>query len=162
MVRGRGYLRGKADIEDLVVKAREGHARPACADVARVELGPDERRGIAELDGEGEIVQGIVVARFGQNALDVIHNVKAKIEEIKSGLPEGVTLATVYDRSDLIHRAIDTLKITLLEESVIVALVCVVFLLHVRQRARGDRDAAHRRADRVPRACARSASTRTS
>ncbi|MCL4688046.1 MAG: efflux RND transporter permease subunit [Burkholderiales bacterium] len=131
MVRGRGYLRGKADIEDLVVKAEKG-TPVLVRDVARVELGPDERRGIAELDGDGEIVQGIVVARFGQNALDVIHNVKAKIEEIKSGLPDGVTLQTVYDRSDLIHRAIDTLKTTLLEESLIVALVCVVFLLHVR------------------------------
>ena len=131
MVRGRGYLRGKSDIEDLVVKAEKG-TPVLVRDVARVELGPDERRGLAELDGEGEIVQGIVVARFGQNALDVIHNVKAKIEEIKSGLPEGVTLTTVYDRSDLIHRAIETLKITLLEESLIVAAVCVVFLLHVR------------------------------
>jgi len=131
MVRGRGYLRGKADIEDLVVKAEKG-TPVLVRDVARVELGPDERRGLAELDGEGEIVQGIVVARFGQNALDVIHNVKSKIEEIKSGLPEGVTLQTVYDRSDLIHRAIDTLKVTLIEESIIVALVCVVFLLHVR------------------------------
>lgn len=131
MVRGRGYLRGKADIEDLVVKAEKG-TPVLVRDVARVELGPDERRGLAELNGDGEIVQGIVVARFGQNALEVIHNVKAKIEEIKSGLPEGVTLETVYDRSDLIHRAIDTLKTTLLEESVIVALVCMVFLLHVR------------------------------
>jgi Cu(I)/Ag(I) efflux system membrane protein CusA/SilA len=131
MVRGRGYLRGKADIEDLVVKADKG-TPVLVRDVARVEMGPDERRGLAELDGEGEVVQGIAVARFGQNALDVIHNVKAKIEEIKSGLPEGVTLQTVYDRSDLIHRAIDTLKVTLLEESAIVALVCVVFLLHVR------------------------------
>jgi Cu(I)/Ag(I) efflux system membrane protein CusA/SilA len=131
MVRGRGYLRGKADIEDLVVKAEKG-TPVLVRDVARVELGPDERRGIAELDGDGEIVQGIVVARFGQNALDVIHNVKAKIEEIRSGLPDGVTLQAVYDRSDLIHRAIDTLKTTLLEESLIVALVCVVFLLHVR------------------------------
>ncbi len=131
MVRGRGYLRGKSDIEDLVVKAEKG-TPVLVRDVARVELGPDERRGLAELDGEGEVVQGIVVARFGQNALDVIHNVKAKLEEIRSGLPEGVTLQTVYDRSDLIHRAIDTLKTTLLEESLIVALVCVVFLLHVR------------------------------
>jgi Cu(I)/Ag(I) efflux system membrane protein CusA/SilA len=131
MVRGRGYLRGKSDIEDLVVKAEKG-TPVLVRDVARVEMGPDERRGIAELDGEGEIVQGIVVARFGQNALDVIHNVKKKIEEIKSGLPEGVTLQAVYDRSDLIHRAIETLKTTLLEESLIVAAVCVVFLLHVR------------------------------
>ncbi len=131
MVRGRGYLRGKADIESLVVKAEKG-TPVLVRDVARVELGPDERRGLAELDGEGEVAGGIVVARFGQNALDVIHNVKAKLAEIATGLPQGVTVQAVYDRSELIHRAIDTLKRTLLEESVIVAAVCVVFLLHVR------------------------------
>jgi Cu(I)/Ag(I) efflux system membrane protein CusA/SilA len=131
MVRGRGYLRGKADIEGLVVKSDRG-TPVLIRDIARVELGPDERRGIAELDGEGEMVSGIVVARFGQNALDVIRNVKAKIEEISTGLPEGVTIRAVYDRSDLIYRAIDTLKSTLLEESLIVAAVCVLFLLHVR------------------------------
>ena len=131
MVRGRGYIRGKADLETLVVKSEKG-TPVLIRDVARVELGPDERRGLSEMDGEGEIVQGIVVARFGQNALEVIHNVKAKIEEIRSGLPEGVELRTIYDRSDVIHRAIDTLKKTLLEESIIVAVVCVVFLLHVR------------------------------
>ena len=131
MVRGRGYLRGREDIEGLVVKAEKG-TPVLIRDVARVEMGPDERRGIAELNGEGEMVSGIVVARYGQNALEVIHNVKAKMAEIATGLPEGVTLETVYDRSDLIHRAIETLKATLLEESVIVAVVCVVFLLHVR------------------------------
>jgi copper/silver efflux system protein len=131
MVRGRGYLRGKADIEGLVVKAEKG-TPVLIRDIARVEMGPDERRGIAELNGDGEMVSGIVVARYGQNALDVIHNVKAKLAEIASGLPEGVTVQTVYDRSDLIHRAIETLKTTLFEESLIVAAVCVVFLLHVR------------------------------
>jgi Cu(I)/Ag(I) efflux system membrane protein CusA/SilA len=131
MVRGRGYLRGKDDIEGLVVKSEKG-TPVLVRDVARVEMGPDERRGLAELNGDGEMVSGIVVARYGQNALEVIHNVKSKIAEIASGLPEGVTLETVYDRSDVIHRAIDTLKTTLLEESVIVAAVCVVFLLHVR------------------------------
>ena len=131
MVRGRGYLRGIADLEQLVVKA-EGGIPVLLKDVARVELGPDERRGITELNGDGEVVAGIVMARYGQNALDVIHNVKAKIEEIASGLPEGVTIEAVYDRSDLINRAINNLKVTLIEESVIVALVCIVFLLHVR------------------------------
>jgi Cu(I)/Ag(I) efflux system membrane protein CusA/SilA len=131
MVRGRGYLRGKGDIEGLVVKSDKG-TPVLIRDIARVELGPDERRGIAELNGEGEMVSGIVVARFGQNALDVIRNVKEKIAEIATGLPEGVTVQTVYDRSDLIHRAIATLKTTLLEESLIVAAVCIVFLLHVR------------------------------
>jgi Cu(I)/Ag(I) efflux system membrane protein CusA/SilA len=131
MVRGRGYLRGRADMEQLVVKA-QGGIPVLLRDVARVELGPDERRGLTELNGEGEVVSGIAMARFGQNALDVIGNVKEKIAEIAPGLPEGVSVQTVYDRSELIHRAIDTLTRTLIEESLIVALVCVVFLLHAR------------------------------
>ena len=131
MVRGKGYLRGKGDLELLVVKSDKG-TPVLVRDIARVELVPDERRGVAELNGEGEVVSGIAMARYGQNALEVIHNLKAKIAEIAPGLPEGVTVQTVYDRSELIHRAIDTLKRTLLEESLIVALVCVVFLLHVR------------------------------
>jgi len=131
MVRGKGYLRGRADIENLVVKADRG-TPVLIRDIARVELAPDERRGLSELNGEGEVVSGIVMARYGQNALEVIGNVKEKIAEIAAGLPEGVSVATVYDRSELIHRAIATLKRTLTEESIIVALVCVVFLLHVR------------------------------
>ena len=131
MVRGRGYLRGVSDIENLVVKVDNG-TPVRIRDVARVELAPDERRGLAELNGEGEVVSGIAVARFGENALDVIQHVKEKIAEISTGLPKGVTIEAVYDRSDLIYRAIDTLKRTLLEESVIVAIVCVIFLLHVR------------------------------
>jgi len=131
MVRGKGYLRGKGDIENLVVKSDQG-TPVLIRDVARVELAPDERRGLTELNGEGEVVSGIAMARYGQNALEVIHNLKAKIAEIGPGLPDGVTVETVYDRSDLIHRAIETLKRTLLEESIIVALVCIVFLLHVR------------------------------
>jgi Cu(I)/Ag(I) efflux system membrane protein CusA/SilA len=131
MVRGKGYLRGKDDLELLVVKSDRG-VPVLLRDVARVELGPDERRGIAELNGEGEVVSGIVMARYGQNALEVIANVKAKVAEIAGGLPAGVTIQSVYDRSDLILRAIANLKETLLEESAIVALVCVLFLLHVR------------------------------
>jgi Cu(I)/Ag(I) efflux system membrane protein CusA/SilA len=131
MVRGKGYLRGIADIEQLVVKSAGG-VPVRLRDVARVELGPDERRGLTELNGEGEVVSGIAIARYGQNALDVIRNVKSRVLAIAGGLPDGVKIEAVYDRSDLIHRAIDTLKRTLLEESVIVALVCVVFLLHVR------------------------------
>ena len=131
VVRGRGYLRGVSDIENLVIKAEKG-TPVLIRDVARVELAPDERRGIAELNGEGEVVAGIAVARYGQNALDVIQNLKTKIAEISSGLPEGVSLQTVYDRSDLIYRAIDNLKRTLIEESIIVALVCIVFLMHAR------------------------------
>jgi Cu(I)/Ag(I) efflux system membrane protein CusA/SilA len=131
MVRGRGYLRGQADLEQLVVKSDKG-TPVLLRDVARVELGPDERRGIAEFDGEGEVVSGIAVARYGQNALQVIGNIKEKLEEVAAGLPEGVRIETVYDRSELIQRAIDTLKKTLVEEALIVAAVCVVFLLHVR------------------------------
>ena len=131
MVRGKGYLRGIADIANLPLKAAGG-TPVLVRDVARVELAPDERRGLAELNGEGEVVSGIAMARYGQNALEVIEQLKAKVAEIAPGLPEGVTISAVYDRSDLIHRAIDTLKHTLMEESLIVALVCVVFLLHLR------------------------------
>ena len=131
MVRGRGYLTGKADIENLVLKA-QGGTPVLVRDIGRVELVADERRGLTELNGEGEVVSGIAMARYGQNALEVIANLKEKVAEIGAGLPTGVTIETVYDRSELIHRAIDTLKRTLTEESLIVALVCVVFLLHVR------------------------------
>ena len=131
MVRGKGYLRGKADLEALVVKADKG-TPVLIRDIARVELAPDERRGLSELNGEGEVVSGIAMSRYGQNALEVIHNLKTRIGEISAGLPDGVSIEAVYDRSDLIHRAIDTLKRTLLEESLIVAAVCVIFLLHVR------------------------------
>ena len=131
VVRGRGYLKGVPDIEQIVLKVQAG-TPVLLRDVARVELGPDERRGLGELNGEGEAVSGIVVQRFGQNALAVIESVKDKIAEVSSGLPEGVSIEAVYDRSDLILRAVETLKYTLIEESIIVAVVCVVFLLHVR------------------------------
>ncbi|MBK7956225.1 MAG: efflux RND transporter permease subunit [Candidatus Accumulibacter sp.] len=131
MVRGKGYLRGKSDLEMLVVKSDKG-TPVLIRDIARVELVPDERRGLTELNGEGEVVSGIAMARYGENALEVIHNLKTRIAEIGPGLPEGVTVEAVYDRSELIHRAIETLKRTLLEESIIVAVVCIVFLLHVR------------------------------
>ena len=131
MVRGRGYLRGIEDIENLVLKSEAG-TPVLIGDIARVELVPDERRGIAELNGEGETVAGIAVARYGENALSVIEGLKKKVNEIQAGLPDGVTIRAVYDRSDLIHRAISTLRSTLLEESIIVALVCILFLFHVR------------------------------
>jgi Cu(I)/Ag(I) efflux system membrane protein CusA/SilA len=131
MIRGRGYLRGIEDIEQLVVKAEDG-TPVLIGDLARVELVPDERRGVTELNGEGEAVGGIAVARYGENALTVIEGLKQKIAEIGPGLPEGVSIRAVYDRSDLIHRAIGTLRWTLIEESLIVALVCIIFLFHVR------------------------------
>jgi copper/silver efflux system protein len=131
MVRGLGYLKGIEDIEMLVLKS-DGGTPVLVRDVARVELVPASRRGITELNGEGEVASGIVMARFGQNALDVIANVKAKLEELKSGLPDGVDIVAVYDRSNLIERAIANLKWTLFEESLIVAAVCIIFLMHVR------------------------------
>ncbi len=131
VVRGRGYLRSLDDLRQIVLKVESG-TPVLLQDVARVELGPDERRGITELNGEGEAVGGIALQRFGENALDVIENVKSKIAEIGKGLPEGVSIQSVYDRSALIFRAIDNLKTTLIEESIVVALVCFVFLLHVR------------------------------
>jgi len=131
MVRGLGYLKGVEDIETLVLKA-DGGTPVLVRDVARVELVPAGRRGITELNGEGEVASGIVMARFGQNALDVIANVKAKIEELKPGLPEGTEIVPVYDRAPLIERAIANLKWTLFEESLIVAAVCIIFLMHVR------------------------------
>jgi Cu(I)/Ag(I) efflux system membrane protein CusA/SilA len=131
VVRGRGYLKGIGDLQSIVLK-NDGGTPVLLADVARVELGPDERRGLTELNGEGEVASGIVLQRFGANALDVIDNVKKRISEIAGSLPKGVDIVAVYDRSTLIHAAIETLRHTLLEETVIVALVCVVFLLHVR------------------------------
>ena len=100
--------------------------------MARIELGPDERRGIAEMNGTGEVVGGIALKRDGMDALTTIDNIKRKLDELRPGLPEGVTVEPVYDRSQLIDAAIYTLKHTLLEESLIVAAVCVIFLLHVR------------------------------
>jgi Cu(I)/Ag(I) efflux system membrane protein CusA/SilA len=131
VVRGRGYLTSVDDLKQVVLKVENG-TPVLLQDVARVELGPDERRGITEFNGEGEAVGGIALQRFGENALDVIENVKGKIAEIGKGLPQGVSIQSVYDRSELIFRAIDNLKRTLIEESIVVALVCFIFLLHVR------------------------------
>jgi Cu(I)/Ag(I) efflux system membrane protein CusA/SilA len=131
VIRGKGYLKGINDLGNIVLKSAGG-TPVLLRDVARVELGPDERRGIAELNGEGEVASGIVLQRFGVNALDVIDNVKKRFREIASALPKSVEIVAVYDRSNLINAAIATLKTTLLEESVVVALVCIVFLLHVR------------------------------
>jgi Cu(I)/Ag(I) efflux system membrane protein CusA/SilA len=131
MVRGRGYLKSAADIETIVLKSERG-VPLRLSDVARVELGPDERRGITELNGEGEVASGIILQRFGANALSVIEHAKARLAEIASSLPGGAEIVPVYDRSGLIEQAIETLKGTLIEESIIVALVCIVFLLHLR------------------------------
>ncbi|MGZ9722066.1 efflux RND transporter permease subunit [Rhizobium miluonense] len=131
MVRGRGYLKGIPDIENIVLKSQNG-VPLRLGDVARVELVPDERRGITELNGEGEVAGGIVLQRFGANALTVIDNAKKSMEQIKGSLPAGTDIVPVYDRSTLIEAAIETLKGTLVEESIVVALVTIAFLLHVR------------------------------
>src|SRR5438445_882238 len=131
VIRGKGYLKSINDLGNIVLKT-DGGTPVLLRDVARVELGPDERRGITELNGEGEVASGIVLQRFGVNALDVIENVKKRFKEIASSLPKSVEIVPVYDRSNLIYAAIDTLKRTLFEESVVVALVCIIFLLHVR------------------------------
>jgi Cu(I)/Ag(I) efflux system membrane protein CusA/SilA len=131
VIRGKGYLKGINDLGNIVLKTSNG-TPVLLRDVARVELGPDERRGITELNGEGEVASGIVLQRFGVNALDVIENVKKRFKEIASSLPGSVEIVSVYDRSNLINAAIETLKHTLFEESLVVALVCIVFLLHFR------------------------------
>ena len=132
MIRGRGYLRGTDDLGNVVLKASASGTPVLLRDVARIELGPDERRGIAEMDGTGEVVGGIALKRDGADALTTIGNIKQKIEQLKPGLPEGVQITPVYDRSELIGRAIHTLTRTLIEESLIVAAVCMLFLLHAR------------------------------
>lgn len=128
MVTVRGYIKSLEDIESAVVKVGENGVPVRVKDVATVRLGPDIRRGVTELDGEGEVVGGIVVMRYGENALNVINRVKKKISEVK--LPEGVELVITYDRSDLIERAVETLKRKLIEEMIVVSLVIFIFLLH--------------------------------
>ena len=132
MVRGLGYIKGIDDIEKIPVGVGSGGTPILVRDVARVKLGPELRRGLVELNGEGEVVGGIIVQRYGENALEVIRKVKEKLESLKTGLPEGVEILSVYDRSGLIERAVANLKEKLIEESIIVALVCIVFLLHLR------------------------------
>ncbi len=132
MVRGLGYLKSLGDIENVVVGATQDGTPIRVAELGRVSVGPAVRRGIADLDGRGDAVGGIVVMRFGQNALTTIQRIKARLAEVQAGLPPGVIVRPVYDRSDLIERAIATLRGKLLEESAIVALVCIVFLLHAR------------------------------
>jgi Cu(I)/Ag(I) efflux system membrane protein CusA/SilA len=132
MVRGLGYLKSIGDIENVVVGATSAGTPIRVAELGRVTVGPAVRRGVADLDGRGDAVGGIVVMRFGENALETIRRVEARLGEIRGSLPEGVVIRPVYDRSDLIERAIRTLREKLIEESVIVALVCVAFLLHAR------------------------------
>jgi len=132
MVRGLGYIKSLDDLKKVPVGMGPNNAPILLRDIARIHIGPELRRGIAEWNGQGETVGGVVVMRYGENAIKVIDGVKAKLEELKKGLPEGVTIQTAYDRSSLIKRAIATLREKLLEETLVVALVIVVFLLHLR------------------------------
>jgi len=156
MVRGRGYIasltpeqvqkarhdgvpidrvrarQGIRDLEQVVIRATEGGTPVYLRDIAEVRLGPEMRRGLAESEGKGEVVGGIVVMRFGENALQVIRDVKHKLDELKQGLPVGVDVVTEYDRSGLIERAVETLTNTLIKEMIVVAFVCILFLLHAR------------------------------
>ncbi|MCJ8319896.1 MAG: efflux RND transporter permease subunit [Colwellia sp.] len=132
MVRATGYIKSVSDLENIPLGVNENGTPLLLKDVADIGTGPQMRRGIAELNGEGETVGGIIVMRFGENAQQVIDGVKAKLEQLKQGLPDGVEIVTVYDRSALIERAVDNLSTKLMEEFIVVALVCVVFLFHVR------------------------------
>ena len=132
MVRGLGYIQSVEDLENVTLGVDEVGTPVLLRQVARVTTGPELRRGLAEWNGEGEIVGGIIVMRYGENAMDVIRDVEARLESLKSGLPEGVEIITAYDRSNLIERAIDNLSDKLLVESLIVALICIVFLIHFR------------------------------
>ncbi|MEQ8954369.1 MAG: CusA/CzcA family heavy metal efflux RND transporter, partial [Gammaproteobacteria bacterium] len=132
MVQATGYIQSVEDLADVSLGVSQNGTPLRLKDVADIHLGPQMRRGIAELNGEGETVGGVVVMRFGENAQKTIDGVKAKLEQLKQGLPEGVEIVTVYDRSNLISRAVDNLWHKLLEEFTVVALVCIVFLLHVR------------------------------
>lgn len=132
MVRGLGYIRSIADIEDIALKVDQRGTPVRIKDVAEVQFGPELRRGVVDLNGEGEVAGGIVVMRYGENALATIQAVRAKLDELVPGLPEGVELVPVYDRGSLIERAVGNLTNTLLIEFLLVSLVCTVFLLHLR------------------------------
>ncbi len=132
MVRGRGYLRSVADLEQIALGANASGTPILLRNVARVSLGPELRRGLTDLDGEGEVAAGIVIMRFGENALETIENVKAILAELERSLPEGVEIVPVYDRGPLIERAVDNLRGRLLQQGLIVALVCFLFLVHLR------------------------------
>ena len=132
MVRGLGYIQSLEDLERVPLGVDKRGTPILLKDVARIQFGPELRRGLVDLNGEGEVVGGIVIQRYGENALEVIRNVKKKLETLKAGLPEGVEIVPVYDRSGLIERAVDNLKQKLIEEGVAVSVICILFLLHLR------------------------------
>ena len=135
MVRASGYLKGLDDLAAIPLGVNADGTPILLADVAKLRLGPEMRRGIAELDGEGEVVGAVVVMRWGENALTTIEGIKERLAELQKSLPDGVEIVTTYDRSDLIDRAVETLKGKLIEEFLVVALVCAVFLFHLRSSA---------------------------
>lgn len=132
MVRGLGYLSSVEDLEMISLGVDDKGTPILLKHVARVKIGPELRRGVLEWNGEGEVVGGIVIMRYGENALATIKRVKKRLKELEKGLPEGVTIEAGYDRSGLIERAVSTLRVKLLEEMAVVALICVIFLLHFR------------------------------
>jgi Cu(I)/Ag(I) efflux system membrane protein CusA/SilA len=132
MVRTRGYLRGVEDIEHVPISVSQDGVPVLLRDIARVQIGPEMRRVVADLDGEGEVTGGIVVMRYGENALTTIAAVRERLEALQQGLPEGVEIVETYDRSALIQRAVDNLQGKLIEEFIVVAAICLVFLLHLR------------------------------
>jgi len=132
MVRGKGYLKGIADLESIPVGV-DTHGTPILLrNVAHIHLGPELRRGLAEFNGEGEVAGGVIIMRFGENALKTIEAVREKLAKLKSGLPEGVEIVPTYDRGDLIERAVENLKDKLFEEFIVISLVCMLFLMHAR------------------------------
>ncbi len=132
MVRGLGYIKSLDDLRKIAVSVDKNGTPIRLQDIANIHLGPELRRGLVDLNGEGEVAGGVIIMRYGANALATIDAVKEKLEELKSGLPEGVEIVPVYDRSSLIERAVDNLKDKLIEESIVVSLICLLFLLHAR------------------------------
>src|SRR4029077_2072137 len=130
MVRGRGYARSLEDFENIPLSVSDSGSQIRIKDVGQVVMGPDLRRGLADLDGAGEVVSGIVIMRSGENALDVINRMKAKIKEVEPGLPEGVKVVPIYDRSELIHNTVDQSKETILEVGITIVLIILIFLRH--------------------------------
>jgi len=132
MVRGLGYIRSLDDLRSIPVGADKNGTPIRLRDIAHIQIGPELRRGIAELNGEGEVAGGVVIMRYGENALATIERVREKLKELSKGLPEGVEIVPTYDRGDLIERAVDNLKDKLIEESIVVSIICALFLLHLR------------------------------
>jgi Cu(I)/Ag(I) efflux system membrane protein CusA/SilA len=132
MVRGLGYIRSVADLNTIPVGVDANGTPIRLQDIAHIHLGPELRRGLVDLNGEGEVAAGIIIMRFGENAQATINAVKEKLEELKKGLPAGVEIVPVYDRSDLINRAVETLNTALVQELIIVSVLVGLFLLHLR------------------------------